>query len=82
MDSPTTGVPRWAFPYHHLTLTPLTVPKHPRGTSSGIVKKCVEKAEVVAKWESTLWAKKRAVAEKLTDFERFQVMLYKKVTAR
>jgi large subunit ribosomal protein L14e len=45
------------------------------------VKKYVEKAEVVAKWESTLWAKKRAVAEKrrtLTDFGRFQVMLYKR----
>ncbi|KAH9959157.1 hypothetical protein BGW80DRAFT_1487190, partial [Lactifluus volemus] len=48
IDGPTTGVPRQAFPYRHLTLTPLTVPKLPRSASSGIVKK---HAEVVAKWD-------------------------------
>lgn len=45
------------------------------------MKKYVEKAGVVAKWESTAWAKKRAAAEKrrtLSDFERFQVMVLKK----
>jgi large subunit ribosomal protein L14e len=45
------------------------------------VKKYVEEAGVVAKWESTAWAKKRAVAAKrrtLSDFERFQVMVHKK----
>jgi large subunit ribosomal protein L14e len=81
IDGPTTGVPRQAFPYRHLTLTSLTVPKLPRSASSGIVKKYVEKADIVAKWQSTAWAKKRAAAEKrrtLTDFERFQVMVHKK----
>jgi large subunit ribosomal protein L14e len=81
IDGPTTGVPRQAFPYRHLTLTSLTVPKLPRNAGSGTVKKYVEKAGVVAKWESTAWAKKRASAEKrrtLSDFERFQVMIHKK----
>jgi large subunit ribosomal protein L14e len=81
IDGPTTGVPRQAFPYRHLTLTPLTVPNLPRSAGSGIVKKYVEKADIVTKWESTAWAKKRAAAEKrrtLTDFERFQVMVLKK----
>jgi len=81
IDGPTTGVPRQAFPYRHLTLTPLTVPKLPRNAGSGTVKKYVEKTGVVDKWESTAWAKKRAAAEKrrtLSDFERFQVMLHKK----
>jgi len=43
IDGPTTGVPRQAFPYRHLTLTPHTVPKLPRGAGSGTVKKYVDK---------------------------------------
>jgi large subunit ribosomal protein L14e len=45
------------------------------------VKKYVDEAGIVAKWESTAWAKKRASAEKrrtLSDFERFQGMIHKK----
>jgi len=48
------------------------------------VKKYVEQAGVVAKWESTAWAKKagcQPATEKrrtLCDFERFQVMIHKK----
>ena len=45
------------------------------------MKKYVEEAGVVAKWDSSAWAKKRAAAEKrrtLSDFERFQVMVHKK----
>ncbi len=81
IDGPTTGVPRQAFPYRHLTLTSLSVPKLPRSAGSGTVKKCVEEAGVVAKWESSAWARKRVAAEKrrtLSDFERFQVMIHKK----
>ncbi|KAH9970073.1 60S ribosomal protein L14 [Russula compacta] len=81
IDGPTTGVPRQAFPYRHLTLTPLTVPKLPRNAGTGTVKKYVEEAGVVAKWESTSWAKKRFAAEKrrkLSDFERFQVLIHKR----
>jgi large subunit ribosomal protein L14e len=81
IDGPTTGVPRQAFPYRHLTLTP---PHRPKTSTQRQLWHCEEirrKAEVVAKWESTVWAKKRAAAEKrrtLTDFERFQVMAHKK----
>ncbi|KAF8262348.1 60S ribosomal protein L14 [Lactarius quietus] len=81
IDGPTTGVPRQSFPYRHLTLTSLTVPSLPRSAGTGTVKKYVEKADVVSKWDSSAWAKKRAAAGKrrtLTDFERFQVLVHKK----
>ncbi|KAI0055485.1 60S ribosomal protein L14 [Artomyces pyxidatus] len=81
VDGPTTGVPRQSFPYRHLTLTPLKVKALPRNAGSGTVKKYVEKEEIVAKWDSSSWAKKRAAVEKrrtLNDFERFQVMIHKK----
>ncbi|KAI9434791.1 60S ribosomal protein L14 [Lactarius indigo] len=81
IDGPTTGVPRQSFPYRHLTLTSLTVPNLPRNAGSGTVKKYLEKADTVSKWESSAWAKKRAAAAKrrtLTDFERFQVLVHKK----
>jgi large subunit ribosomal protein L14e len=45
------------------------------------VKKYVEEAGIVDKWQSSSWAKKRNAAEKrrtLSDFERFQVMVHKK----
>ena len=41
----------------------------------------MEKADIVSKWESSAWAKKRAASAKrrtLTDFERFQVVVHKK----
>ncbi|KAF5382805.1 hypothetical protein D9757_007260 [Collybiopsis confluens] len=81
IDGPTTGVPRQAFPYKHLTLTPLTVKKLPRGARSGAVKKILEKEATVQKWEKSAWAVKRAAVEKrrnLNDFARFSVMLEKK----
>ncbi len=81
IDGPITGVPRQAFPYRHLTLTSLTVPNLPRNAGSGTVKKYLEKADTISKWESSAWAKKRAAAAKrrtLTDFERFQVLVHKK----
>ena len=45
------------------------------------MKKYVEEADVVTKWESSSWARKRAATAKrrtLTDFERFEVLLHKK----
>ena len=81
IDGPTTGVPRQSFPYRHLTLTTLTVPKLPRAARSSVVAAKLEKAGTVAKWESSAWAQKRAkvVSRKaLTDFDRFSVMLAKK----
>jgi len=40
-----------------------------------------KKADVLAKWEATAWAKKRAMRVKranLSDFDRFKVMVAKK----
>jgi large subunit ribosomal protein L14e len=81
IDGPTTSVPRQAFPYRHLTLTPLTLTKLPRGAGSGVVRKLLEKEATVEKWEKSSWAQKRAAVQKrreLNDFGRFRVMLEKK----
>ncbi|EIW74472.1 60S ribosomal protein L14 [Coniophora puteana RWD-64-598 SS2] len=81
VDGPTTGVPRHAFPYRHLTLTPLKVTKLPRAVRTGVLKKYLEKEGTVAKWENSTWAKKREAVEKrrkINDFQRFNVMLLKK----
>jgi large subunit ribosomal protein L14e len=82
VDGPTTGVPRQAFPYKHMTLTPLTLTKLPRAAGSGLIKKQLESEGTVAKWEQSAWAQKRAAIERrrlLNDFGRFTVMLAKKV---
>jgi large subunit ribosomal protein L14e len=45
------------------------------------VKKYVEEAGIIAKWDLSAWAKKCAAAEKrrtLSDFESFQVLVHKK----
>lgn len=81
IEGPSTSVPRQSFPYRHLTLTPLTVPGLPRGAGTSALKRKLEKAGTLEKWEKSSWAKKRAsvVARRgLSDFERFGVMLAKK----
>jgi len=81
IDGPTTSVPRQAFAYRHLTLTPLTLTKLPRAASSGVIKKQLEKEATIEKWDKSAWAQKRAHVEKrrsLNDFGRFGVMLAKK----
>ncbi|KAJ7106471.1 60S ribosomal protein L14 [Mycena crocata] len=81
IDGPTTGVTRQSYPYKHLTLTPLTLTKLPRGAGSGIIKKHLEKEATIEKWDKSSWAQKRAATEKrqaLNDFGRFGVMLAKK----
>ncbi|KAK7032868.1 60S ribosomal protein [Favolaschia claudopus] len=81
IDGPTTGVTRQSYPYKHLTLTPLTLTKLPRGAGSGVIKKQIEKEAIVDKWDKSSWAQKRAATEKrrsLNDFGRFGVMLAKK----
>ena len=82
IDGPTTDVPRQSYPYKHITLTPLTLTKLPRGAGSGVIKKQLEKEATVARWEQSSWAKKLAGVEErrtLNDFQRFKVMLAKKV---
>ncbi|KAI0028088.1 60S ribosomal protein L14 [Vararia minispora EC-137] len=81
IDGPTTGVTRQAFPYRHLTLTPLAIKKLPRAARTGVVKKYAEKEDIAAKWAASAWATKRAQVEarrQLSDFDRFNVMLLKK----
>jgi large subunit ribosomal protein L14e len=81
VDGPTTNVPRQSFPYRHLVLTPFALKKLPRAAGSGVIKKQLEKEELIEKWEKSSWAKKRAAIEarrSLSDFERFGVMLAKK----
>ncbi|KAL4071398.1 ribosomal protein L14-domain-containing protein [Scleroderma yunnanense] len=81
IDGPLTSVPRQAFPYRHLSLTPFRLSKLPRGAGEGCIRRQLEKEGIIAKWESSSWAKKRAAIEKrrsLNDFQRFEVMLAKK----
>ncbi|CCA72451.1 probable RPL14B-ribosomal protein [Serendipita indica DSM 11827] len=81
IDGPTTGVPRQSFPYRHLVLTTFVVKDLPRAAGTPVVKKYIEKSEVDAKWAATSWAKRREIVErrkKLSDFERFKVMLGKR----
>ena len=64
-----------------MLLTSIVIPKLPRATGTGKVKKEWQKSEVESKWAQTSWAKKRAQAARrrqLTDFERFKVMRLKK----
>ncbi|KAG5352793.1 hypothetical protein E4T56_gene7930 [Termitomyces sp. T112] len=81
IDGPTTSVPRQAYPYKHLALTPLKLTGLPRAAGTGAVRKLAEKEALAEKWEKSAWAQKRAAMEKrrsLNDFGRFSVMLAKK----
>jgi large subunit ribosomal protein L14e len=54
----------------------------PRTAGSAVVKKKFEAQGLLEKWNYSAWAKKREAIEKrrkLNDFERFNVMLAKKV---
>ncbi|TBU24670.1 60S ribosomal protein L14 [Dichomitus squalens] len=81
IDGPTTGVPRQAFSYRHLTLTPFVLTSLPRGAGTGAIRKQLEKEGTVEKWQKSSWAQKReAIAKRrsLSDFERFVVLIAKK----
>ncbi|KAM0787406.1 hypothetical protein ACM66B_003490 [Microbotryomycetes sp. NB124-2] len=85
IEGPTTGVPRQAYAYRRLVLTPFVLKKLPRAAGSSTVKKAFESSDVLAKWEKSAWAQKRKASEarrNLSDFERFQVMLLKKQRRR
>ncbi|ORX58778.1 60S ribosomal protein L14 [Hesseltinella vesiculosa] len=80
IDGPTTGVSRQPFAYKDMTLTPLVVKDLPRGAGQKTVKKFLEKADAVAKWEQSAWAKKIASRDAragLSDFDRFKVQKLK-----
>ncbi|KAL5521604.1 CIA1 [Sanghuangporus sanghuang] len=81
IDNPLAGVPRQAFRYRHMILTPLTVPKLPRSAGSGVVKKRLEAGKTLEKWSNSPWAKRVHAVKKrraLNDFGRFKVMVHKK----
>ncbi|CAO3609126.1 unnamed protein product [Mucor hiemalis] len=66
IDGPTTGVVRQAFAYRRMVLTPLVLKNLP----------ALNKAETVATWEKSAWAKKieqRKVRANLSDFDRFKL---------
>lgn len=56
-------MPRQQFPYRHLILTPYTISSLPRGAGAAAIKKAVEKAGVLEKWEQSAWAKKLAARQ-------------------
>jgi large subunit ribosomal protein L14e len=81
IDGPLMNVPRQAFPYRHLTLTPLKLANLPRAAGTSAIRKRLEKDGIVEKWAKSAWAQKRAAVEKrrsLNDFQRFVVMVTKK----
>jgi len=78
IDGPTTSVPRQQFPYRHLILTPYTISKLPRGAGSGAIKKALEKAGVLEKWESSGWAKKLA-ARQVRKVRRLRSLLFLRI---
>ncbi|GAA5862976.1 hypothetical protein JCM8547_003637 [Rhodosporidiobolus lusitaniae] len=85
IEGPSTGVPRQAFAYRRLVLTPYVLKKLPRAAGTTTVKKVWDASEVEAKWAKSAWAAKRAASQKrreTSDFERFEVMLLKKQRRR
>ncbi|OWB79740.1 hypothetical protein B5S32_g3975 [[Candida] boidinii] len=78
VDGP--AIQRQSIALGRVVLTPLVLAL-PRGARTGIVHKKWAAAGIDAKWSQTAWAKKIAQREtrsKLSDFERFQVMVLKK----
>ncbi|CAG8658898.1 23364_t:CDS:2, partial [Cetraspora pellucida] len=81
IDGPTTGVTRHSHAFRRLTLTDLVIKGFPRGGRSSIVKKYLEKENILEKWNQTAWAKKlesRKRRAALTDFDRFKLLKLKK----
>ncbi|CAG8646966.1 uncharacterized protein OCT59_019528 [Rhizophagus irregularis] len=81
IDGPTTGVARHAYTFRRMTLTDFVVKGFPRGATSKILKKYLEKEDVLAKWDKSSWAKKlddRKKRSVLTDFDRFKLLKLKK----
>lgn len=75
-----TGVHRHVIGTKRLSLTDLRI-RVGRNASQPKLVAAWKKADVLAKWEATAWAKKRAMRAKranLSDFDRFKVMVAKK----
>merc|ERR1712060_226911 len=78
-----TGVRRHMMPVKRLSLTDFKC-SLPRGAREKTLRQALEKEEVMKKWSATAWAKKIAAKEvrsKMTDFERFKLMVARKKRA-
>merc|ERR1719291_851818 len=68
------------MPVRRLSLTDFCA-KIPRGAREKTLRLALEKDEVMKKWSETAWAKKlkaKEVRSKMTDFERFKLMVARK----
>ncbi|KAI2652929.1 60S ribosomal L14 [Labeo rohita] len=84
VDGPCTEVRRQAMPFKCLQLTDFVI-KVPHGARQKYVRRAWEKAEINKKWEESNWAKKIEAKKKraaMSDFDRFKVMLAKKMRNR
>mmetsp|Transcript_41011 Transcript_41011/g.109374 ORF Transcript_41011/g.109374 Transcript_41011/m.109374 type:complete len:113 (-) Transcript_41011:16-354(-) len=75
-----TGVRRHMMPVKRLSLTDFTS-KIARGAREKTLRLALEKDGVMAKWSATAWAKKvkaKEVRSKMTDFDRFKLMVARK----
>ncbi|CAM9519576.1 unnamed protein product [Ascophyllum nodosum] len=80
VDGPDTGVPRQMIPFKRLALTDFTLPIQ-RNARAGTISKAAKAEDLMAKWEASSWAKKKARKAKrarMTDFDRFKVMVARK----
>jgi len=79
-----TGVARMKINFRRLALTDIKV-EISRCPKAGAIKAAWEKADVMATWEKSSWAKRRARQAKrasLSDFDRFKVMCLRKEKAK
>lgn len=81
IDGPTTGVSRQGVNLGQVVLTPHVVANVPRGAGSTPVAKKWAASKIDEKWNNSAWAKRieqKNRRRNLSDFERFQAMVYKK----
>jgi large subunit ribosomal protein L14e len=72
-------IQRQSIPFRNLSLTAIKVDL-PRGARPATIKQAFEKQEILAKFAKTSWSKKiekQQLRAKLTDFDRFKLMLLK-----
>ncbi|GAA52769.1 60S ribosomal protein L14, variant 2 [Clonorchis sinensis] len=77
IDGPCTGVPRQGIGLKKLHLTKIRC-KLPHGCGTAAVKKIWEKNNLTEEWKKTSWARKlerKALRAKMSDFDRFKVMV-------
>ncbi|CAI5705647.1 unnamed protein product [Peronospora farinosa] len=75
-----TGVNRHVINFKRLSLTDLTV-DIPLQAREKTLKKALAKADTLAKWENSTWAKKmqnKKTRAELNDFDRFKAMIVRK----